>query len=83
MVKKVPTSDTIHINARRGEDVLFRDLRLFQERLLLHLTSEIKNQEVRTLEMELLRRSSKYSFNGVTKILLRLAVSDYLPHEIV
>jgi len=76
-------NQTIHIDERRGgKDVLFRDLRLFQANILLDITCDIKNQEVRNLRMELLKKDSKYSLNGMAKALIRRSLNDVLPHEI-
>jgi|GEM_PF-2583459 hypothetical protein len=76
-------NQTIHIDERRGgKDVLFRDLRLFQANILLDITCDIKNQEVRNLRMELLKKDSKYSLNGTAKALIRRSLNDVLPHEI-
>lgn len=73
---------SIHIAPRRGGDVFFTDLETFQTGLLLDLTKDIKNQEVRNVQMELLKKDKNLSLHGISKRLLRKALNEFLPHEL-
>lgn len=73
---------SIHIAPRSGGDVFFTDLETFQTGLLLDLTKDIKNQEVRNVQMELLKKDKNLSLHGISKRLLRKALNEFLPHEL-
>lgn len=78
------TRTRIQIASRKHGDVLFRDLKVFQNAVLLDETKHLEGK-ARNKKMEELRNSNTgvFSFSGVAKRLIQYALdSGVLPHEL-
>lgn len=74
----------IQIRQRVKNDNCFKIFDSFYNSYLLALTSDISNQEVREMKMEVLSKGKKTSFNAVArKLIVHVLESGITPEEII
>lgn len=73
----------IQVAQRVNGDNCFNSIYDFQNSLLLGVTSDIKNEEVRQIRMELLGKSRKYGINNIArKLIIHALETGITPEEL-